>query len=381
MVRLRRRPHPARPRQRGAADPTGSGTRSGHTGIAIKTGEGWLLHCGDAYFHHDELASPPSCPPGPTLLPEPQQRRPAPAAENQERLRELAARHGDEVRLLCSHDPHELDLRAGRRRRGRGVSGAAPRAALGAARRAGRALALDRVHALAARPSAASTSPPTTSSGAGRSTTSRPSGRRSGTSSGSRPTASTSASLGSREMPGASWFPGTEPQLRRARLRRQGRRRDRDPARLRAARARRAELGRAARPGRGGRGRACARLESSAATASSPTCRTSPRRSSPSSPPPAIGAIWSSCSPDFGPASVIDRFAQIEPKVLFAVDGYRYGGKDFDRRETIAELQAAMPSLRAHRRPPLPRPRSGPRRAARRDALGRAARYAARAPS
>ena len=46
----------------------------------------------------------------------------------------------------------------------------------------------------------------------------------------------------------------------------------------------------------------------------------------------SIGATWSSCSPDFGPASVIDRFAQIEPKVLFAVDGYRYGGKDFDRR-------------------------------------------------
>jgi acetoacetyl-CoA synthetase len=60
----------------------------------------------------------------------------------------------------------------------------------------------------------------------------------------------------------------------------------------------------------------------------------------------SIGAVWSSCSPDFGPASVIDRFAQIEPKVLFAVDGYRYGGKDFDRRDTLAELQAAMPSLR-----------------------------------
>jgi acetoacetyl-CoA synthetase len=59
----------------------------------------------------------------------------------------------------------------------------------------------------------------------------------------------------------------------------------------------------------------------------------------------SIGATWSSCSPDFGPASVIDRFAQIEPKVLFAVDGYRYGGKDFDRRETIARLQEAMPTL------------------------------------
>ena len=60
----------------------------------------------------------------------------------------------------------------------------------------------------------------------------------------------------------------------------------------------------------------------------------------------SVGAVWSSCSPDFGPASVIDRFAQIEPTVLFAVDGYRYGGKDFDRREVTAELQAAMPSLR-----------------------------------
>jgi acetoacetyl-CoA synthetase len=59
----------------------------------------------------------------------------------------------------------------------------------------------------------------------------------------------------------------------------------------------------------------------------------------------SIGAIWSSCSPDFGPASVVDRFAQIEPKVLFAVDGYRYGGKDFDRRKTVADLQAAMPNL------------------------------------
>jgi acetoacetyl-CoA synthetase len=59
----------------------------------------------------------------------------------------------------------------------------------------------------------------------------------------------------------------------------------------------------------------------------------------------AIGAVWSSCSPDFGPASVVDRFAQIEPKVLFAVDGYRYGGKDFDRRQTVSALQEQMPSL------------------------------------
>jgi acetoacetyl-CoA synthetase len=59
----------------------------------------------------------------------------------------------------------------------------------------------------------------------------------------------------------------------------------------------------------------------------------------------SIGAVWSSCSPDFGPRSVVDRFAQIEPKVLFAVDGYRYGGKDFDRRDVLAQLEETMPSL------------------------------------
>jgi acetoacetyl-CoA synthetase len=59
----------------------------------------------------------------------------------------------------------------------------------------------------------------------------------------------------------------------------------------------------------------------------------------------SLGAIWSSCSPDFGAASVVDRFAQIDPKLLFAVDGYRYGGRDFDRREVLAGLQAEMPEL------------------------------------
>lgn len=59
----------------------------------------------------------------------------------------------------------------------------------------------------------------------------------------------------------------------------------------------------------------------------------------------SLGAVWSSCSPDFGARSVIDRFAQIEPKVLLAVDGYRYGGKDFDRREVVERLRAEMPSL------------------------------------
>ncbi len=60
----------------------------------------------------------------------------------------------------------------------------------------------------------------------------------------------------------------------------------------------------------------------------------------------SIGATWSCCSPDFGIRSVVDRFAQIEPKVLFAADGYRYGGKDFDRHDAIAQLQAELPTLR-----------------------------------
>jgi acetoacetyl-CoA synthetase len=59
----------------------------------------------------------------------------------------------------------------------------------------------------------------------------------------------------------------------------------------------------------------------------------------------SIGAIWSSCSPDFGAGSVIDRFAQIEPKVLFAADGYRYNGRDFDRLDVVARLQREMPTL------------------------------------
>jgi acetoacetyl-CoA synthetase len=59
----------------------------------------------------------------------------------------------------------------------------------------------------------------------------------------------------------------------------------------------------------------------------------------------SVGAVWSSCSPDMGSGAVLDRFRQIEPKVLFAVDGYRYGGKDFDRRAVLAEIVRELPSL------------------------------------
>ena len=52
----------------------------------------------------------------------------------------------------------------------------------------------------------------------------------------------------------------------------------------------------------------------------------------------SLGAIWSSAAPEFGARSVVDRFSQIEPKVLLAVDGYRYGGKDFDRSDVVKSI-------------------------------------------
>lgn len=61
----------------------------------------------------------------------------------------------------------------------------------------------------------------------------------------------------------------------------------------------------------------------------------------------SLGGVWSSSSPEMGPVSVLDRFRQIAPRVLFAVDGYRYGGKDFDRRDIVRELVAQLPSVEA----------------------------------
>ncbi|WP_106495170.1 acetoacetate--CoA ligase [Lentibacillus sp. Marseille-P4043] len=61
----------------------------------------------------------------------------------------------------------------------------------------------------------------------------------------------------------------------------------------------------------------------------------------------SLGAIWSSASPEFGTQSVIDRFKQIEPKVMITVDGYRFGGKDFDRLAVVENIQAELPTLEA----------------------------------
>jgi len=61
----------------------------------------------------------------------------------------------------------------------------------------------------------------------------------------------------------------------------------------------------------------------------------------------SLGAVWTLCAPDMGPLSVGDRFRQIAPKVLVAVDGYRFAGKPFDRRAALGEILAGLPSVQA----------------------------------
>ena len=58
------------------------------------------------------------------------------------------------------------------------------------------------------------------------------------------------------------------------------------------------------------------------------------------------GIVWSSCSPDFGVDGVIDRFGQIEPKVLFCADGYRYNGQTHDSLERVREIAERLPTVR-----------------------------------
>ena len=85
------------------------GHSTGHSGVAVNTGDGWLLHCGDAFFHHDEIATPPSCPPGLRLFQALMAHDAKARHHNQERLRELVRERGDEVRLVCSHDPEQFE--------------------------------------------------------------------------------------------------------------------------------------------------------------------------------------------------------------------------------------------------------------------------------
>jgi acetoacetyl-CoA synthetase len=70
----------------------------------------------------------------------------------------------------------------------------------------------------------------------------------------------------------------------------------------------------------------------------------------------SIGAVWSSCAPDFGTRAVLDRFAQIEPVVLVATDGYRFNGKEYDRRDVVGQLREALPTVRTTIAVPLLHP-------------------------
>ncbi len=87
-----------------------AGHSPGHCAVAVKGPQGWLLHCGDAYFHRGEVhVGAPPCTPGLWGLSNLVQHDRATRRHNVQRLRELAADHGHEVRVFCAHDPHEFD--------------------------------------------------------------------------------------------------------------------------------------------------------------------------------------------------------------------------------------------------------------------------------
>jgi glyoxylase-like metal-dependent hydrolase (beta-lactamase superfamily II) len=83
----------------------------GHAGIAVRRPEGWLLHCGDAYFYHGEMQQKPHCTPGLAAYQTMMEQDRAQRLENQARLRELARTQRGSVELFCAHDPHELERR------------------------------------------------------------------------------------------------------------------------------------------------------------------------------------------------------------------------------------------------------------------------------
>lgn len=88
------------------------GHTAGMTGVAIRDGDGWLLHCGDAFFFHGDIETPRRCPPGLRAFQTLTERDGKARRHNRERLQELAREHGDEVRLICSHDAEMFDRAA-----------------------------------------------------------------------------------------------------------------------------------------------------------------------------------------------------------------------------------------------------------------------------
>lgn len=85
-----------------------AGHTRGHCGVAVRTDEGWLLHAGDAYFFHGEMAAEPHCPIGLKVFQSLVQVDGAQRLANQQRLRELKAAHPDDLSIFCAHDPTEL---------------------------------------------------------------------------------------------------------------------------------------------------------------------------------------------------------------------------------------------------------------------------------
>ncbi|MBM4362450.1 MAG: acetoacetate--CoA ligase, partial [Deltaproteobacteria bacterium] len=151
--------------------------------------------------------------------------------------------------------------------------------------------------------------------------------------------------LAERRMPGARWFEGARPSYAYEALRRTGPERavvwaredgargalSRDELRVAVARARAGLRKLGVGPG----DRVAAYLPNSPEALVAFLATQS------------LGAVWSSCSPEFGVASVLDRFGQIQPKVLLGVDGYLHGGKRFERRRELEEIAAALPGLAA----------------------------------
>ena len=84
------------------------GHTRGHCGVAVRSDQGWLLHAGDAYFHHGEVALSPRCPPIITLFENLVQVNRRHRVANAQRLRELVQQQGDQVTVFCAHDPHEM---------------------------------------------------------------------------------------------------------------------------------------------------------------------------------------------------------------------------------------------------------------------------------
>ncbi|MEU5694913.1 MBL fold metallo-hydrolase [Actinosynnema sp. NPDC020468] len=85
-----------------------AGHTRGHTGVAVRTGDRWLLHAGDSYFFHGEMAAQPHCPPGLVFMQKLMDTLPEDRLSNQDRLRALVRAHGDEISVFSAHDPVEL---------------------------------------------------------------------------------------------------------------------------------------------------------------------------------------------------------------------------------------------------------------------------------